>query len=299
MSWLTLFRGSSGLNNVVDPARLAADENKVTPLAVAYNVDHDLTGRVSRRRGYTQKRSEASHSGFCQGGDCLFVAGSGLYRLAGDYSRELLRGDLTENAPMSYVQVAGRIYYSNGLEKGYVPTGGPDRAWEAAEYQGPTTRKLVHGPVAGHLLSFFDSCVLVAKESVIYRSERFNYGWFRRYGFVEAQRITLMQPVPGGLFVATPTRTFFYAGESIEALQRRPVAHFGAIEGTVSACPASLLGLENLGGTVYLWATTEGLCVGGPGGYFKNLTETTLTYPAAQRGCGIVHDSRYLALLTE
>jgi len=294
-----LLRGTTGLNNTVDPTRLGPDENGQTPLAVAYNVDIDPTGRVSRRRGFTQKRSDVSHSGFCDGGDCLYVSGSSLYRLNPDYSREELRSDLTPESPMSYVQVAGQIYYSNGFQKGRVPQGGSATPWVAADYQGPDTRKLYHDPPTGHLLSFFDSCILIAKGNAVYRSERFQYNWFRHYAFVEGDRINLMQAVPGGLFVATTAKTFFYAGDGIETMQRREVAHYGVIEGTAAKCPSSLLGFDNLGPEVFLWASPEGICCGGPGGFFKNLTETKLKLPAALRGTGIVKDHSYLLLLAE
>lgn len=295
---MILLKGTTGLNNVVDPTRLGPDENGLTPLAVAYNVNIDPTGRVSRRRGFTQKRSDVSHSGFCDGGDCLYVSGSSLYRLNPDYSRDALRSDLSPGAPMSYVQVAGRIYYANGFQKGYVPQGGVDTAWEAAEYQGPTTRKDYHDPPTGHLLAVFDSRILIAKGSAVYCSEQMQYGWFRRYAFVEGDRITLMQSVPGGLFIATANKTFFYEGESIEQkMVRREVAPYGVIEGTVAKASGSMLGLEVP--EVFLWATTKGMCVGGPGGLFRNLTERKLVYPSALRGCGIVRDQSYLVFLNE
>lgn len=295
---VAIFRSTTGLNNVVDPARLGLDlKTGECELAAAYNVDIDQTGRISRRRGLTQKRSDASHSGFCEGGDCLYVSGGSLYRLNPDYSREELRSDLTLNMPMSYVQVAGRVYYSNGVQKGYVPRGGADTAWDAAAYQGPETRKIYRDPPTGHLLAFFDSCILVAKEGAIYRSERFQYGWFRRYGFVEAERITMMQPVEGGLFVATANKTFFYEGTNIEQMRRTEIAPFGVIEGTVAKCLGERLGLDAQ--EVFLWATPKGLCVGGPGGFFKNLTKHNLVYPSANRGCGVVRDNTYLVFLQE
>lgn len=299
MSWVPLLRSSTGLNNVVDPARLGADENGVTPLAVAYNVTHDPSGRIGRRRGFVQKNADDSHSGFCDGGDCLYASSSSLLRLNKDYSREVLRSDLTTGADLSYVQVAGSIYYANGFQRGIVPQGGSDTAWEAAEYQGPESRKLYHDPPTGHLLAFFDSCILVAKGNVISRSDRFQYGWFRRYAFVEGKRITMMQPVQGGLFVATASKTFFYEGSNIEQMQRKEVADYGVHEGTNKKAPSSLLGLENFGPEVFVWASPQGLCVGANGGFFKNLTETKLKYPAANRGTGIVTEHNYLVLLQE
>lgn len=294
---VTIFRSTTGLNNVVDPARLGLDlKTGECELAAAYNVDIDQTGRVSRRRGLTQQRSEASHSGFCDGGDCLYVSSSNLCRLNTDFTTcEVLRSDLTLNMPMRYVQVAGRVYYSNGVQKGYVPQGGSDTAWDAAAYQGAETRKLYHAPPTGHLLAFYDSCILVAKDTAIYRSERFQYGWFRRYAFVEGGRITMMQPVPGGLFVATESHTFFYAGDNIDQMQRREVAPYGVIEGTVTKATGSDIGLD--APEVFLWATPKGVCIGGPGGLFRNMTENKLVYPAALRGCGVVKDSNYLVLL--
>jgi len=46
-----VFNGTSGLNNVVDPAHIPVGEAKIIPLASCLNVVVEDTGRLSRLEG--------------------------------------------------------------------------------------------------------------------------------------------------------------------------------------------------------------------------------------------------------
>ncbi len=291
---VTLLNAARGLNNAVDPTRLEAGEQ-----AAAVNVDIDATGRINRRLGYVQKRAEPSHSLFCDGGDCLFVSGDTLYRLHPDYSREALRTGLTENAPLSCAQVADSIYYVNGFEKGRVPTGAAHTDWVAGDYVGPTTIKAFSDPPLGHLVSFFGGRVLVARGEVIWFSEPFAYGWFNlaKNWVSEAERITMLAPVEGGLFVGTTRSTLFYAGQEMTELTRLVKIPYAPIEGTLAYAPGQHLGVE--ADRVALWTTDQGLFAGGPGGSLVHLTDNKLVLPPATRGAGLVYNHKYVTMLQE
>lgn len=118
------YRTFTGLRNDVTPERFDSGD-----LAVARNVDIDKTGRLARRAGYTSQVPGAAHSLWSnpQGSLCLFCQGTSLYQLNADYSTTLLK-TLTCALPVSYVQAADRVYFSNGVDTGVLDSGAV-RSW--------------------------------------------------------------------------------------------------------------------------------------------------------------------------
>lgn len=118
-----LYRQWAGLRN-----NTSAERFQQTDLVAAQNVVLDNTGRLKRREGQTLKLSGATHSLWSFGDLCLMVQGTELKQLHADFTATTLRAGLTANQPMSYCYVAGRVYYSNGLETGVVE-GQRSRSW--------------------------------------------------------------------------------------------------------------------------------------------------------------------------
>ena len=118
------YRTFTGLRNDVNPERFDAGD-----LAVASNVNLDKSGSLSRRDGYTSQVAGAAHSLWSnpQGSLCLFCQGTALYQLNADYSTTPLR-TLTCDLPVSYVQAADRVYFSNGVDTGVLDAGAV-RSW--------------------------------------------------------------------------------------------------------------------------------------------------------------------------
>lgn len=118
-----LFTGFAGVRNTLEPERLHVMRTKddpTTDLVAAVNVDLDNSGLPSRRAGTSLKRAGAAHSLWAQGDMCIFASGTSLLRLYPDYSSEVLATGLTANAPVSFVEVNGRIYWGNGRESGVI-----------------------------------------------------------------------------------------------------------------------------------------------------------------------------------
>jgi len=115
----------AGLRNVVP-----VDRFELGDLSIARNVDIDDSKRVTRRKGH----SAAVVTGACRslwsnGATALAVRnGSSLVQVQPDYSVATLRSDLTAALDMYYAEMAGRVYYSNGMELGVVD-GGQSRSW--------------------------------------------------------------------------------------------------------------------------------------------------------------------------
>jgi hypothetical protein len=46
-----------------------------------------------------------------------------------------------------------------------------------------------------------------------------------------------------------------------------------------------------------LFTTSKGICMGGPEGYFRNLTEKKLVYPASPHGAAALVGDRYIVTM--
>ena len=289
-----LFSGALGLCNTKDSVRQAFDpKTGLSQLPQAVNVDIDATGRPSRCSGFTSKRAEASMSGWSDGENCLFIAGASLYKLHPDYSRTLIRSGLTVGAQMSYVAVGDRVYYSNGYENGYV-IDTANNAWVAGTSGAPTSNVTFSDPPAGHLITLAFGRMLVALDNVIVASEPSFYGRFNLAKYrMEKDRITMLWPVLGGLFVGTESSVSFYRGEKWEEVRREVKISSGALEGSAAHCQPELLDME-LDSPAVIFSTSKGICLGGAGGMFRNLTENDLLLPNARRASGAIVKDRYV-----
>lgn len=127
-------RAFAGVHNRLPAERLRgvpSREQATVDLAAADNVDLDDSGMLRRRPGTALKVAGAAHSLWADGDDCLFVAGTSLYRLHPDYSRTLLASNLALAMPAVFARVGSRIYWTNGVQTGVIE-GNASRAWGVA-----------------------------------------------------------------------------------------------------------------------------------------------------------------------
>lgn len=127
----------AGLRNDVPPERFGQGD-----LALANNVDLDKSGELSRRDGYTSVLAGATHSvwGSPAGDTCYFMQGNVLKQFNADRSATTL-ATLQASAPVSFVKVNERTYFSNGVDTGVIERGAV-RSWGAAP---PTLPDVVVG----------------------------------------------------------------------------------------------------------------------------------------------------------
>jgi len=168
---IVIFRGSNGLNVKTDPTRIPFNaELGLADLAVAVNIDHDSTGRVSRRKGFAATSVTAAvHSLWCGGGPCLFVTGTSLCLLSASYTYQVL-ATVTSGARMSYFQLESQTYWMNGYEKGYIEAG-VNNSWTKGTYVGPYTTRQFSDPPIGHLIAYEHGRTWVAQGNVVWYSE--------------------------------------------------------------------------------------------------------------------------------
>ena len=296
---ITIFRGSAGLNVKVDPARLPfSAETGIQDLAVAVNVDHDTTGRVSRRKGFTATAiTGAVHSLWCDGGAALYVAGTSLCLLSPSYTSQVL-ATVTSGARVSYFQLEARSYWMNGYEKGYVEAG-VNNSWVKGSYVGPDTTRQLFDPPIGHLIAYEHGRVWVAQGSVVWHSEPYDLGAFdlARNFLPFESRITMLRPVKGGVYFSDSARVYFGAGPDPRAMDLITVADAPAIEGTDQKLDMKKFGDGSTSGVGAIWTSADGICAGLPTGQVINLTHKKLTYPKALKGAAICFDGRYVVAL--
>lgn len=308
---ITIFAGTTGLNNRMDPARLTIDlDTGLCELAAALDVDIDDTGRVDRRKGMVATAVTGScHSLFCDAGECLFGKGASLYRLNSDYSATTIT-TIAPGRRISYLQTLDpankpRIFWCNGVQRGWVREG-VNTDWNSGNtgtnYIGPyTSRPLADPPNGIHLLEMFSGWMMAAREDEIYVSEYMDFFTFDRHRRINmGDRVTMMRAVKGGMYVGTTRRTYWLPGEAPSELGKDTAEESPTVEGSdVSSVPASALRLENVSGNGAMWTSHKGVCWGGPEGLFINLTEHKLVIPTARYASAVYRDDvhKYVVLL--
>jgi len=293
-----IFWGSTGINNVVDPTRIAFDYRKgITDLAFGVNIDIDDTGRPSRRKGMERQRQGRWTGLFDCGGYAIGILAATLYVIERDFSIRGIR-NVTEGSRLRAAIAGGKTYYVTGHEVGIVHHR-EALAWEAGSYVGPDTRREISGPPIGHQVAFYNGRMYVAAENIIWYSEPFSYGWFdlARNFIPLPDRIRMIAPVADGIYVSDDEGTYFLHGGTPMEFARRQVQTAPAIEGTDVRCDGHKLHALQLSGPVQIWTSTDGIIVGANSGQTINITEGRLTYPPARYGSAAVIGGRYVTCL--
>lgn len=119
-----------GINNRAEAFDLPqADDNSTLVCRDALNMDLSDTGRMRRRRGFTRLLAGNSiHSVFGGSTVFLYVSGNDLWINVPDGDQAVLRAGVGPQH-MSYVELNGEVYYSNGSVTGKVSAVGADRRW--------------------------------------------------------------------------------------------------------------------------------------------------------------------------
>jgi len=298
--------GVTGLNTKDDPVRLPYNEETgVQDLAVAFNVDVEDTGRVSRRKGFTNRIDANCHSLFAEENICLFVTGDALCWMYPDYGYAGLR-NVTIGAKMRYCRVDDAVYYLNGYEIGKAISA-VSSTWVMGTYSGPDTDRVYSDPPMGTDVCYHNGRIYIAQGDTVWYSEPFGFNLFdltRSYWKVDS-RVRTLRAVKDGIFVGSETNTYFYKGDEPKDTVRSTVATYPIIQYS----DVNFLGrlVFPIGGGKYidthsgslsaLWLSEKGICYGGHDGDFYNLTEEKIVMPAGISGSGLVFDGRYVGLI--
>jgi len=301
---ITIFKGSTGLNMKIDPARLSFNpETGITDLAAAYNIDYDYTGRITRRKGYNQKIAVSAHSLFCER-DAFFVTGTSLCLLYQDLSGYREIATVTEGARVSYAQVADMTFWVNGFEKGVIQNG-VNSDWVKGDYYGPTSHRVLSDPPIGTIVRAFNGRMYIAMGSWLFYSDPFSLNAFdlsRGFLMFEGQ-IQMVAPVAGGIFVGTDIGVWYLSGNGPQRFEQRKVSTEPVFRGTDAKVNLASIGLAMLTedrvneGEGVMWTGPEGIYLGAPGGRTYHLSSRKITGLSATEGAGQIVNGRYICTL--
>lgn len=298
---IPIFTGTSGLNNLVDPARVEYNpETGIGDLVRGVNVKIGPSGDLRMREGFTKKLSTTSaHSLYSDGNVCLFVDGDSLYALNKDYSKTGIRSSLTVNARMRYKSIAGVIYYTNGYENGFVV----DRVsypWVAGTYTGYANIHKFSSPPVGSLLEVYSGRMYIGKDSTLWYSEPFAYSWYdlSKNFFMFQERLRFIAAVDDAIYIGHEKGVDILFGTGPEQFTKKRITTGIPVEGTDCVCDGSVVG-KGVPGKVVLWVGSDGIWAGMSGGNAANLTTKKLVLPSAKYGSTVVQDRYCYTLLEE
>jgi hypothetical protein len=145
----------------------------------------------------------------------------------------------------------------------------------------------------GVLINYYKSRILLVENYNIWCSMPFSYELCKRESdYVSFETpIRMLAVVEDGLWVGLDNVTYFLLGET-PPYKIDKIIPYGVIEGQwASDVAGEKLLRDDIKGKVCLWSSTKGICVGGTGGYFLNLTENTYNFPIALTGHGFVREN--------
>lgn len=262
-------RGFRGKNNVADPSRILPSGGS-SFLAECLDADIDNELMIHRRKGYEEAAylGAGIHSLWSNGKICLFVEGADLKKLNPDYSATTILAGAGPGR-MVYVDVAGRVYLTNGRIIGYL---------EGDNFEiFPDPQQTYKIPmVAGHLIEYFNGRLYVARDNEIWFSDPMALmRTDRRRNFKQLpSRVTLLSAVEDGIYLSDLEKTHFMGGGDPAEATLIDKADYPAIPYTAHKIDAAKIGGDiGLSGDAVLWASKMGICLGANGGQFRNLTE--------------------------
>jgi hypothetical protein len=274
-----------GIDNLHPPFNVA-----INNLLQGENIYTDDARRYKRRDGYTLQIAGDFHSIWNDIAKSITLVvedtGSGIeiQKIAAGFTQETLVSGITNNDHMSFVEtVRDTIIYSNGADIGQIVNG------VSTPFVAPTeTYKM--SPIPGGFLAWLRARLYIASNDVLWFTDAYTYHIDKRNGFAQfSSQITMLQEVDDGLYVSDSEKTYFLTNDPPS---RKEVHPYPAIQNTAQLANSELFNIEGLPtGRVLVWASKEGLVVGGNSGIVFNVTRDHYTMPIAGKGGGLVAKS--------
>lgn len=304
---ITVYSSTSGLNTVLDPERLASGGESPgagIELAEAVNVAIDDRGLIELRKGVELLQAGKFHSLFCgTGSDCYVVhertSDAAIMQVAEDGSLKGVRSGLSKNRRMAWLEVNGDVFYSNGVQNGFIRNG-RSNPWKATPHTGPEADWHFEDrvPHASHIAFRPGGQMLLADGPAVWiNHEPFQFGlWSKAQGYIGFDSdVTMLAVVRSGFFASDRFRTWFF--RKLESgwyhYQQSLVDNAPALLGSLAYNTVALqeIGIEQPG-FACVWATTEGLVLGADDGSIIKTSKAKLRYPEGKvTGTCIVHDN--------
>ena len=282
-----------GMNNVDDPANVGAPESDKYGRSTTYteavsitNMDPDNSGGVKTRKGQTATTvAVPSHSGWNCVHGAFLVSGGFLNLFDGASLTPLWPVD--QSLQMHYAVVNNLVVATNTQEYIIIENGA------AAAVPAPTTEFKQAVPAGKYPFFYNGRVYLVVDNTLVFTDTNSAEVCDTRLMRIPVTQdlITGAVPVDDGVFIGTETEIFFLAGnDPTTGMELRQVADVGMIPGTAVPAMGDKVASAKMRGSVMLCTTPEGICIGGNGGEFVNVSARTFAPPAASNGAAILRE---------
>ena len=320
----TSFDTFSGLRNTVLPERMGPRE-----LTRARNIDLDDEGQPRRRRGYRKALLGNFHSLYCTSlGFNVVVKDGVLVRLEPDYSVTPILAGIGPDY-LSYVEVAGELYFRSWNNSGVVHLYTPDLAvtpwcrtvdpsfqpgldpapvdfWlspvakpEQDAGMQPVAGRLIGPPPVGRYATLYNGRIYLASGRELWGTELYAFRYVDKtkgYRYYEDE-ITGLMAVEDGIYVGTTKALYFVSGKYGEET-RVFKENAGVIPGTMILVAGEIVNPEGKrrpdipqqNQKAMSCMTDRGLVVGLGSGSTFNLTRTSFVFPQARRGAAFFRE---------
>lgn len=294
-------KGTLGLNTRVHPSRLSTSDDGLVELAEAVNIDISDRYKPFCRKGQVNTAiTDSVHSFYDAEVFGLCVSGTSLLKVSTSYTSTTLKSDLTPGMTMSYAKQAGKVFYCNGYENGYVEDGS-DHPWinPISQYDAVDSARTFSEPPVGHRLLNAFGRIWIAQDNILWFTEPFSPLLIdlARNAIPFNSRIREIFAVSDGIFVSTNNKTFFLSGSNPFKMTQFEVCYYPVVSHTVVKATLDDMpdfadfGLRN---PIYIGTTVHGICIFGNGGFFKNLTKHTIDMPTITSGSAYLYNGKYV-----
>jgi hypothetical protein len=294
MTQASIFKGSLGLNNALEPHRLRYTENGFCEFAEGVNIVIDDGGSFARRKGIAEVFEGPSHSLWSRGDFCFFISEGDLYRRMLDDTNVLVLGAVGD-IPMYFEVMHGKCYASNGSVR-LVITDSSVSSWDyrpIVQEKGDTrvfgmpesfTKLLVH---AGRMF-VVDGDYLW--ESLPGDPHRFELS----SGPVSIPGLSDFISVKTGIYASCDEGVVFLQGAAKADMQKSTVYGSPVISGTMQHIDGADVdaGVEYFGRCA-IWVSQDGVCIGDQRGVVHNKTSRKLVFDKATSGAAVVLPGQY------
>lgn len=272
------------MNNKVDPSRLDIAKGECSALV---NVLPTNKEAIYLRPGYTISNPLDITYGWSNGTIAYLVYGNLLYHFDGT-NYTLIQSIQTSNVH-EFVQVNDVVVYTNYLQ--YLILEGAS-AYEPNQH----TDEFKIPPVPGQCLEYYNGRVYIAKDNCLYCTDPFTTEQMdsrQCIVMVYDSNITGVKRVDDGLYISTEKEFFFINVDdpySENGINQEVLANFPIIKGSIVQTNGDAFPIAGMDGSIVVFATKNGIIVGGNGGSYKNLSYDKISYDYGETAASTLYE---------
>lgn len=289
------YKRFKGVYNLEDVWRVRPQESSF--LSGSSNCFADKTEGMVSREGYLSRDSGSYHSLWRDGGINLGVVNNNLCRIyisGNSIGTTVLQSRVGDNR--FNFTMGDKIYGTNSLLFGYL-----DLASNSWVTPSGTTQTFKRVMPAGHLIEWFNGRLYIALNNLVVISDPMApiiYDVREDKSFIQmGSKLTMMAGVDDGLWVSDENEIVFLPGAGPTNFSLKPVVDYKVIEGSYTKKTGIVVRDEFYPSCVFM-TTSKGICLGGNGGKFINLTELNFNMPNSTTGFGFLRRGTYNQYIT-